>query len=78
MIPTLLALGMLAGLLPMGRLFVIVAAVGWPLLLVATEVGSGLDMVLGGALLGAANAAVGILFGRGLRSAASWMTARIN
>jgi hypothetical protein len=63
----LLVFGLVAGLFPRGWLFILVAAIGWPLLLLASEIDSGLDFVVAASVLGAANAAVGTLGGFGLR-----------
>ena len=59
MIPTLILLGLVFG--HRWKTTLVVAAVGWPLLLIATGVDSGLDFALGAAALAVANAAVGIL-----------------
>ena len=59
MIPTLIILGLVFG--HWWRTTLVVAAVGWPLLLIVTGVESGLDFALGAAALAMANAAVGIL-----------------
>ncbi len=72
MIPTLLILGFVAGFVPSGWLVVVVAAIGWPLLLVATDTDSGLAFALAASALGAANAGVGMLAGASVR----WLVVR--
>ena len=59
MIPTLILFGLVFG--HWWKTTLVVAAVGWPLLLIVTGVDSGLDFALGAAALALANAAVGIL-----------------
>ena len=68
MIPVLLLLGFVAGLLPRGWGAVIVAAIGWPLLLVALGVDSGWGFVGGASALATANTALGVLVGVGVRA----------
>jgi len=65
-IPTLIMVGFIAGMVPKGWLAIPVAAIAWPVLLIATDVGSGLDLALGGGFLAAANTAVGVAIGLGL------------
>ena len=62
-----MVLGFGAGLFPRRWLFVPVAAVGWPLFLVTTDVGSGIGWIVGGAVLGAGIAAIGVFVGWGVR-----------
>jgi len=66
-IPTLLLPGLIAGFLPKGWIFVIVAALGWPILLVATGVDSGWAFFLDAGALAAANAAVAWSVGLAIR-----------
>ena len=66
MIPTVLLLGALAATLRRGFLVVPVVFVAWPSLLLATDVDSGLEFFVVAGLLGAANALVGYLVGRGV------------
>ncbi|MFA7249067.1 MAG: hypothetical protein WC273_05480 [Dehalococcoidia bacterium] len=67
MIPTLLLVGFIAGLLPKGWIAAGLAAAGWPIILVALDVGSGPAFVLAAGALGAANTALGLLVGAGAR-----------
>ena len=68
MIPILLAVGFVAGLFQRGWLFIPVAAVGWPIALILTDVDSGVGFFLAAALVGALNATVGVAVGAGIRS----------
>jgi hypothetical protein len=68
-IPTVILLGLIFG--HWWKATLVTAAVGWPLLLIATGVDSGLDFALGAAALAMANAAIGILPNRLL-----WLLAR--
>ena len=69
MIPTLMLLGLVFG--HWWRTTLVVAAIGWPLLLIATGVDVDIATVPVAAALGAANAAIGILVHRLL-----WLIAR--
>jgi len=63
-IPTVILAGFIAGLFGRrGWWFVAVAAIAWPLLLVATDADSGFAFLVSAAALGAVNAAVGVGFG---------------
>jgi hypothetical protein len=68
-IPTVILLGLIFG--HWWKTTLVVAAVGWPLLLIVTGVDSGLNFALGAAALAMANAAFGILGHRLL-----WLLAR--
>ncbi len=65
MIPTLLVFGAVAGLFRRGWLFVPVAAVGWPTILILGDVDSGVSFFIGAAVVGALNAAAGVAVGAG-------------
>ena len=67
MVPTLLAVGFVAGLFPRGWFFIPVAAVGWPIALILTDVDSGVGFSMTAALVGAMNATVGVAEGAGIR-----------
>ena len=64
-IPTLIIVGLVLG--NWWRVLVPVAAVGWAVLLIATDVDSGLDFAVGAAALGAVNVVVGVLLHHGVR-----------
>jgi hypothetical protein len=66
-IPTVLFLGCVAGLLPRGWIFIPMAAIGWPVLLLVTGVDTGLSALLAGSLLAIVNACLGVLVGAGAR-----------
>ena len=66
-IPTLLVVGAVAGLFRRGWLFVPVAAVGWPTILILGDVDSGVSFFIGAAAVGALNAAAGVAVGAGIR-----------
>jgi hypothetical protein len=68
-IPTVTLLGLILG--RWWKATLVVAVVGWPLLLTATGVDIGLDFALGTAALAMANAAIGILVHR-----LPWLLAR--
>ena len=59
MIPTLILVGLVMG--RWWRVVMPLAAVGWPVLLIATGVSSGFDFVLAAAGLAIANVTVGVL-----------------
>jgi hypothetical protein len=64
MIPTLILFGLVFGRWWLATL--IVSAIGWPILLIATGVESGIGFAIGAAALAVANAGVGILIHRAL------------
>jgi len=68
-IPTLILLGLVFGY--WWRATLVVSAIGWPLLLIATGVDLNIATIPLAAALGAANAAIGILVHRML-----WLLAR--
>lgn len=59
MIPTLLLVGLVLG--RWWRVVIPAAAIGWAVLLIVTGVDSGLSFAVAAALLGAINAAVGVV-----------------
>jgi hypothetical protein len=63
-IPTLILFGLVFGRWWLATL--IVSAIGWPVLLIATDVESGIAFVIGAGTLAVANAGVGILIHRAL------------
>jgi len=63
-IPTLILFGLVFGRWWLATL--IVSAIGWPVLLIATGVDSGIAFAIGAAALAVANAGVGILIHRTL------------
>ena len=76
MVPTLLLLGLIAGLALPWRTGVWVAiavilltAMAWPVLLIAAGVDSGVRFALGAAAIGAGNTAVGAIVGVAVRVA---------
>jgi hypothetical protein len=71
MIPALLIVGLVNGFLPRPWLYVALAAVAWPLVLLITHVTSGLDSLLTASALATANTTVGALCGWALRTAFS-------
>lgn len=64
MIPTLILVGFVLG--RWWRIAIPLAAVGWPVLLIVTDVDSGFDFALGAASLAIANVLVGVLVFRAL------------
>ncbi len=62
----MLAIGFVAGLFPRGWFFIPVAAVGWPIALILTDVNSGVGFFLTAALVGTMNATVGVAVGAGI------------
>ncbi len=64
-IPTLLIVGVVLG--KWWRVVIPAATIGWVVLLVATDVGSGVSFALGAALFAFANVTVGALLFQGLR-----------
>ena len=71
MIPTLILLGLVPG--KWWRVLVPVATIGWPIMGVATDVGSGIDFMLGASAFAFANVTVGVLINR----AASGLVRRV-
>ena len=69
MIPTLLLVGLVAGLLPRPWLCVAIAAIAWPLVLLGTSVVSGPASIPVAAALAAANTVAGTVVARSLRVA---------
>jgi hypothetical protein len=63
-IPTLILVGFVLG--RWWRIAIPLAAVGWPVLLIVTDVDSGFDFALGAASLAIANVLVGVLVFRAL------------
>ena len=63
MIPTMILLGLVLGRWPLGA--IVLAALGWPVLLFATDVVALDAGLLEGAVVAAANAAVGVLVHQG-------------
>jgi hypothetical protein len=68
-IPTLILFGLVFGRWWLAAL--IVSAIGWPILLIATGVGGGVAFALAAAVLAMANTGVGILVHRAL-----WLAVR--
>jgi hypothetical protein len=66
MIPTLLLVGVVLG--RWWRIVVPLAVIGWVVLLIATDVGSGLSFAVGAGLLAAANVIVGTLLNQAARA----------
>ena len=73
MIPTLIVAGLIFG--RWWRTTLIVAAVAWPIALLIDGIDLGFTGVLGAAVLGAANAAVGVLVHQALRQLVRTTTA---
>ena len=69
----MLALGFVAGFFGRrGLWFVLAAALIWPVVLTATEVGTGPGLWIGGSAVAALNAVVGVTAGNGMR----WLVLR--
>jgi hypothetical protein len=66
MIPTLLLVGVVLG--RWWRIVVPLAVIGWVVLLIATDVGSGLSFAVEAGLLAAANVIVGTLLNQAARA----------
>lgn len=69
MIPIVILVGLIAGLIAgrTGWWAVAVVAVAWPIVLIATDVGSGIGLFAGAGLLAAINTGVGVAVGIGVR-----------